>query len=102
MPSGELDERRVPTMTSMRGADLAEMQNMAQAFGREAGHLQEIIQRLNSERAKIGSVWTGPGAQRFGESWDTARGSFTKMVQALHEAEQAIRTYQRNIESATQ
>ncbi|MFI9589421.1 WXG100 family type VII secretion target [Nonomuraea sp. NPDC052265] len=87
---------------SMLGGDPAEMQQMAGQFTQQSEALQNIMTALDREAAKVGTAWTGPGAQRFNQAWQNYRTAFQRMTEELREASRVINTYQRNIESATQ
>jgi len=89
-------------MTSnLLGGDLAEMQNMAAQFSRQADQVRATMTALDREAAKGGTAWTGPGAQRFREAWESYRSAFHRMADELHEAARVINSYRGNIEAAT-
>ncbi|GAA3444242.1 WXG100 family type VII secretion target [Planomonospora venezuelensis] len=88
-------------MSNLLGGNPVEMRQMASQFDRRAVEVEEIVAALNAEAAKIGTAWTGPGAVRFGEAWQTYRTAFQNMAKELHEASRVINTYSSNIESAT-
>ncbi|GGT15250.1 WXG100 family type VII secretion target [Nonomuraea spiralis] len=87
---------------SMLGGNPAEMQQMASQFRQQSEALRTIVTALDGEAAKVGTAWTGPGAQRFNQAWHNYRTAFQRMTEELQEASRVIDTYQRNIESATQ
>ncbi|SDK23799.1 WXG100 family type VII secretion target [Nonomuraea maritima] len=86
---------------SMLGGDPHEMQTMAAQFDQQAEAVQATMAALNKEAAKVGTVWTGPGAQKFKDAWENYRVSFQRMSEELREASRVIGTYRQNIESAT-
>ncbi|MET7329158.1 WXG100 family type VII secretion target [Nonomuraea sp. NPDC005650] len=86
---------------SMFGGDLAEMQQMASQFTQQAEAVRTTMAALDREAAKVGTAWTGPGANRFQQSWQNYRTAFQRMAEELQEASRVIGTYRQNIESAT-
>jgi WXG100 family type VII secretion target len=86
---------------SLLGGDPAEMQSMAAQFGRQADQVRATMADLDREAAKVGTAWTGPGAQRFHDAWQSYRTAFQRMSEELNEASRVITTYRGNIESAT-
>ncbi|GAB1820284.1 MULTISPECIES: WXG100 family type VII secretion target [Herbidospora] len=86
---------------SLLGGDPAEMQTMAAQFTQQADQVRATMATLDREAAKVGSVWTGPGAERFRDAWQNYRAAFQRMSEELNEASRTINTYRGNIESAT-
>ncbi|WP_061299702.1 WXG100 family type VII secretion target [Herbidospora cretacea] len=86
---------------SLLGGDPAEMQTMAAQFTQQADQVRATMATLDREAAKVGSVWTGPGAERFRDAWQNHRAAFQRMSEELNEASRTINTYRGNIESAT-
>ncbi|MER7501169.1 WXG100 family type VII secretion target [Nonomuraea pusilla] len=86
---------------SMFGGDLAEMQQMATQFGQQAEAVRNTMAVLDREASKVGTAWTGPGAQKFQQAWQNYRTAFQRMSEELQEASRVIGTYRQNIESAT-
>ncbi|WP_327043850.1 WXG100 family type VII secretion target [Microbispora sp. NBC_01189] len=86
---------------SLLGGDPAEMQGMAAQFGQQADQVRTTMAALDREAAKVGTAWTGPGAQRFHDAWQSYRTAFQRMSEELNEASRVITTYRGNIESAT-
>jgi WXG100 family type VII secretion target len=86
---------------NLLGGDPAEMQNMAAQFGRQADQVRATMATLDREAAKVGTVWTGTGSERFRDAWQNYRASFQRMSEELNEAARVITTYRANIESAT-
>ncbi|GAA0923051.1 WXG100 family type VII secretion target [Nonomuraea longicatena] len=86
---------------SLLGGDPAEMQQMAAQFTQQSETVRATVAALDGEAAKIGTAWTGPGAQRFHGAWQTHRAAFQRMAEELQEAARVINTYRGNIESAT-
>jgi WXG100 family type VII secretion target len=95
----------IPKETGMSqnllGGNPAEMQQMATQFTQQADQVRATMAALDREAAKVGTAWTGPGAQRFGEAWQNYRAAFQRMSEELAEASRVINTYRGNIESAT-
>ncbi|MFI7113716.1 WXG100 family type VII secretion target [Nonomuraea sp. NPDC050227] len=87
---------------NMLGGDPTEMQQMASQFSQQSEGVRTIMAALDREAAKVGTAWTGTGAQRFSQAWQNYRTAFQRMTEELQEASRVIGTYQRNIESATQ
>ncbi|MFI7417536.1 WXG100 family type VII secretion target [Nonomuraea sp. NPDC049684] len=87
---------------SMLGGNPAEMQQMASQFTQQSEALNNIMTALDREAAKVGTAWTGPGANKFKDAWQSYRAAFVRMNQELGEASRVINTYRTNIESATQ
>ncbi|GAA4205579.1 hypothetical protein GCM10022252_66350 [Streptosporangium oxazolinicum] len=86
---------------NLLGGNPAEMQQMATQFTQQADQVRATVAALDREAAKVGTAWTGPGAQRFGEAWQNYRAAFQRMSEELSEASRVINTYRGNIESAT-
>ncbi|GIH89619.1 hypothetical protein Pta02_55320 [Planobispora takensis] len=86
---------------NLLGGNPAEMQQMATQFTQQADQVRATMAALDREAAKVGTAWTGPGAQRFGEAWQNYRTAFQRMAEELTEAARVINTYRGNIESAT-
>ncbi|GAA2993502.1 MULTISPECIES: WXG100 family type VII secretion target [Streptosporangium] len=86
---------------NLLGGNPAEMQQMATQFTQQADQVRATVAALDREAAKVGTAWTGPGAQRFGEAWQNYRAAFQRMSEELAEASRVINTYRGNIESAT-
>ncbi|MCG5218292.1 WXG100 family type VII secretion target [Streptosporangium soli] len=86
---------------SLLGGNPAEMQQMATQFTQQADQVRATMAALDREAAKVGSAWTGPGAERFRDSWQNYRAAFQRMGEELQEASRVINTYRGNIESAT-
>jgi WXG100 family type VII secretion target len=95
----------IPKETGMSqnllGGNPAEMQQMATQFTQQADQVRATMAALDREAAKVGTAWTGPGAQRFSEAWQNYRAAFQRMSEELAEASRVINTYRGNIESAT-
>ncbi|MFI6501407.1 WXG100 family type VII secretion target [Nonomuraea typhae] len=83
------------------GGNPAEMQQMATQFTQQSETVRATMAALDREAAKVGTAWTGPGAERFNGAWQTYRASFQRMAEELQEAARVINTYRGNIESAT-
>ena len=60
-------------MSDLLGGDPAEMQAMAARFTRQADGVRAALSVLDREAAKIGTAWTGPGAMRFKDAWQSHR-----------------------------
>ncbi len=86
---------------NLLGGDPAEMQSMAAQFTQQADQVRATMATLDREAAKVGTVWTGAGSERFREAWQSYRASFQRMSEELNEASRVINTYRTNIESAT-
>ena len=86
---------------SMLGGDPIEMQAMAAQFTQQAEAVRATVAALDREAAKVGTAWTGPGAQKFQGAWQNYRTAFSRMSEELTEAARVINTYKGNIESAT-
>ncbi|SDG67246.1 WXG100 family type VII secretion target [Sinosporangium album] len=86
---------------SLLGGNPAEMQQMATAFSQQADQVRTTMAALDREAAKVGTAWTGPGAERFRDAWQSSRAAFQRMSEELQEAARVINTYRGNIESAT-
>jgi WXG100 family type VII secretion target len=86
---------------SLLGGNPGEMQLMATQFTQQADQVRATMAALDREAAKVGSAWTGAGAERFRDSWQNYRTSFQRMSEELQEASRVINTYRGNIESAT-
>ncbi|WP_336207637.1 WXG100 family type VII secretion target [Nonomuraea sp. LPB2021202275-12-8] len=86
---------------SMLGGDPAEMQAMATQFTQQSEAVRATMTALDREASKVGTAWTGPGAQRFQGAWQNYRAAFQRMSEELNEASRVINTYRGNIESAT-
>lgn len=86
---------------SMLGGDPTEMRQMAAQFNQQSEALRTTMTTLDREAAKVGTAWTGPGADRFQGAWQNYRTAFQRMTEELQEASRVITTYQGNIESAT-
>ncbi|SDQ86792.1 WXG100 family type VII secretion target [Thermostaphylospora chromogena] len=87
--------------TNLLGGNPAEMQQMATQFTQQADQVRTTMAALDREAAKVGTAWTGQGAERFRSSWDQYRVAFQRMAEELQEAARVINTYRSNIESAT-
>ena len=87
--------------TNLLGGNPAEMQQMATQFTQQADQVRTTMAALDREAAKVGTAWTGAGAERFRGSWDQYRVAFQRMAEELQEAARVINTYRGNIESAT-
>ena len=87
---------------SMYGGNLAEMQQMSQQFGQQSTAVREVVAALDKEAAKVGTAWTGPGAQKFKSAWDSYRAAFQRMATELDDASRVITKYRENIDAATQ
>ncbi|GAA4064246.1 WXG100 family type VII secretion target [Nonomuraea sp. NPDC050663] len=86
---------------SLLGGNPAEMQQMATQFTQQSETVRATMAALDREAAKVGTAWTGPGADRFGSAWQNYRAAFQRMTEELAEASRVINTYRGNIESAT-
>lgn len=86
---------------NLLGGNPAEMQQMATQFTQQADQVRATVAALDREAAKVGTAWTGAGAQRFSEAWQNYRAAFQRMSEELGEASRVINTYRGNIESAT-
>ncbi|GII90931.1 WXG100 family type VII secretion target [Sinosporangium siamense] len=86
---------------NLLGGNPAEMQQMATAFSQQADQVRTTMATLDREAAKVGTAWTGPGAERFRDAWQSSRSAFQRMAEELQEAARVINTYRGNIESAT-
>jgi WXG100 family type VII secretion target len=85
----------------MLGGDPGEMQAMAAQFTQQSEAVRATVAALDREAAKVGTAWTGPGAQKFQGAWQNYRTAFQRMSEELNEASRVINTYRGNIESAT-
>ncbi|MFI7450701.1 WXG100 family type VII secretion target [Nonomuraea sp. NPDC049714] len=86
---------------SMLGGDPGEMQAMAAQFTQQSEAVRATVAALDREASKVGTAWTGPGAQKFQGAWQNYRTAFQRMSEELNEASRVINTYKGNIESAT-
>jgi WXG100 family type VII secretion target len=86
---------------SMLGGDPTEMQQMATQFTQQSDAVRTTMTALDREAAKVGTAWTGPGADKFNSAWQNYRTAFQRMTEELQEAARVINTYRGNIESAT-
>jgi WXG100 family type VII secretion target len=86
---------------SMLGGDPTEMQAMAAQFTQQSEAVRATVAALDREASKVGTAWTGPGAQKFQGAWQNYRTAFQRMSEELNEAARVINTYRGNIESAT-
>ncbi|GAA2320341.1 WXG100 family type VII secretion target [Nonomuraea sp. RK-328] len=86
---------------SLLGGDPAEMQSMATQFTQQSEAVRTTMTALDREASKVGTAWTGPGAERFQGAWQNYRTAFQRMTEELQEAARVINTYRGNIESAT-
>lgn len=86
---------------SLLGGDPGEMQLMATQFTQQSEAVRTTMTALDREAAKVGTAWTGPGAERFHGAWQNYRTAFQRMTEELQEAARVINTYRGNIESAT-
>ncbi|MGW4798066.1 WXG100 family type VII secretion target [Nonomuraea sp. MG754425] len=86
---------------SMFGGDLGEMQQMSAQFTQQSEAVRATMTALDREASKVGTAWTGPGAQRFSQAWQNYRTAFQRMTEELAEASRVINSYRQNIESAT-
>jgi WXG100 family type VII secretion target len=86
---------------NLLGGNPAEMQQMATQFTQQADQVRATVAALDREAAKVGTAWTGAGAERFRDSWQNYRAAFQRMSEELQEASRVINTYRGNIESAT-
>lgn len=86
---------------SMLGGNLQEMQSMSAQFIQQSEAVRATMAALDREAAKVGTAWTGPGADRFAGAWQSHRAAFQRMSEELAEAARVINTYRGNIESAT-
>ena len=86
---------------SMFGGDLGEMQQMSTQFTSQSEAVRSVMTALDREAAKVGTAWTGPGADKFQGAWQNYRVAFQRMTEELQEASRVINTYRGNIESAT-
>ncbi|GAA5043493.1 WXG100 family type VII secretion target [Thermocatellispora tengchongensis] len=86
---------------NLLGGNPAEMQQMATQFTQQADQVRATVAALDREAAKVGTAWTGQGAERFRDSWQNYRVAFQRMSEELQEAARVINTYRGNIESAT-
>ncbi|MEU0565497.1 WXG100 family type VII secretion target [Nonomuraea sp. NPDC005983] len=86
---------------SMLGGDPQEMQQMAAQFRQQSEAVRTTMAALDREAGKVGTAWTGPGAEKFRDAWQSYRAAFQRMTEELNEAGRVITTYQTNIESAT-
>jgi WXG100 family type VII secretion target len=87
--------------SGLLGGDPVEMQSMAAQFNQQADQVRATMANLDREAAKVGTAWTGQGAQRFHDAWQNYRAAFQRMSEELNEASRVITTYRGNIESAT-
>jgi WXG100 family type VII secretion target len=85
----------------MFGGDLGEMQQMSTQFTSQSEAVRSVMTALDREAAKVGTAWTGPGAEKFQGAWQNYRAAFQRMTEELQEASRVINTYRGNIESAT-
>jgi WXG100 family type VII secretion target len=88
-------------VTSMFGADLGQLRQLASKFDKDGDTLNSLIASLNGDTNGSNEIWKGPAADRFRGEWNDLKPTFDKFVQTLHEAAKAIRTNADNIESAT-
>ncbi|MEV0581779.1 WXG100 family type VII secretion target [Nonomuraea sp. NPDC050310] len=86
---------------SLLGGNPGEMQAMSTQFTQQSEAVRATMSALDREAAKVGSAWTGPGADRFASAWQNYRAAFQRMSEELSEAARVINTYRGNIESAT-
>ncbi|WP_043620972.1 WXG100 family type VII secretion target [Nonomuraea candida] len=86
---------------SMLGGDPQEMQQMSTQFTQQSEAVRTTMTALDREASKVGTAWTGPGAQRFQQAWQNYRTAFQRMTEELQEASRVIGQYRQNIESAT-
>ncbi|MEU6996968.1 WXG100 family type VII secretion target [Nonomuraea sp. NPDC046570] len=86
---------------NLLGGNPAEMQQMATQFIQQSEAVRATMAALDREAAKVGTAWTGAGADRFNGAWQNYRVAFQRMAEELHEASRVINTYRTNIESAT-
>lgn len=86
----------------MFGADLGQLESLAQLFRREWNEVVRLKGAITQRVGAEATAWTGPGADRFRAAWE---GEFApaleKLRAALEEAENAVRQYRENIERAT-
>lgn len=89
-------------MARMFGADLGQLQALAQAFNREWNEVVRLKTTITRQIAPDQTAWTGPGADTFRSAWESEFApALEKLRTALEEAEQAVRRYRENIERAT-
>lgn len=89
-------------MAGMFGADLGQLQALAQAFNREWNEVVRLKTTITRQIAPDQTTWTGPGADTFRSAWESEFApALEKLRAALEEAEQAVRRYRENIERAT-
>ncbi len=86
----------------MFGADLGQLQALAQAFNREWNEVVRLKAAITQQVSPDRTAWTGPGADKFRSAWETEFApALEKLRTALEEAETAVRQYRDNIERAT-
>lgn len=86
----------------MFGADLGQLQALAQAFNREWNEVVRLKAAITRQISPDQTAWTGPGADKFRSAWEGEFGpALEKLRAALEEAESAVRMYRENIERAT-
>ncbi|MDT9690562.1 WXG100 family type VII secretion target [Streptomyces sp. P9(2023)] len=84
-----------------RGADIERLRDLAKLFGTKAGDLQSLITALNTATSSSTGYWKGPKSNQFRTDWENARGTFSKWVDTLNDAQKSASTSADNIERAT-
>jgi WXG100 family type VII secretion target len=81
------------------GAELSEMDRLAQTFVQQSERAVEI--RALVDAAVAGTTWTGPAADKFRSEWGQFAPTLARLHESLGEAGQAVRQRRAAIAAAT-
>jgi WXG100 family type VII secretion target len=86
---------------SMNGADIERLRTLAKKFNTEAGHLETLINHLQTATRDSEGYWKGGKANNFRSEWEQLKPTFDRFVKTLHDAHDAANTNADNIDRAT-
>lgn len=82
------------------GGELATLRDLHKTLGSSAQDIQRIVGDI--DRSLGGTVWTGASSEKFWDAWGTFKPTLTpKLVDALNEAKEDIKTQHNNLAAAT-
>ncbi|GAA5159301.1 WXG100 family type VII secretion target [Ornithinimicrobium tianjinense] len=82
------------------GGELATLRDLHKTLDNSAQDIQRIAGDI--DRSLGGTVWTGSNSEKFRDAWGTFKPTLTpKLVDALNEAKEDIKTQHNNLAAAT-
>lgn len=82
------------------GGELATLRDLHKTLDNSASDIQRVSGDI--DRSLGSTVWTGTNSEKFKDAWNTFKPTLTpKLVDALNEAKEDIKTQHNNLAAAT-